>query len=135
MNLEHLSEEEKINRLLSIEDLPEKTVMLDRVQVPVTLKALTGKQVFKIREMCTYRKEKKGKVIENFDEEQFNAALVVAATISPNWGDQKLLAKYKASEAEEVVKRILLAGELASLADIVLELSGFYTDLSEVKNS
>lgn len=135
MSLEHLSEEEKINRLLSIEELPEKTVVLERVQVPVTLRALTGKQVFKIREMCTYRKEKKGKVIENFDEEQFNAALVVAATVSPKWGDEKLLAKYKASDAEEVVKRILLAGELASLADIVLELSGFYTDLSEVKNS
>jgi len=66
--------------------------------------------------------------------EQFNTALIAAATVAPNWGDAKLLAKYNASGPEEVVKRVLLAGELDALGDVVLDLSGFNTELDEVKN-
>ncbi len=133
--LENLSEEQILQRLLDADTVPERTVTLPRLGIPITLRGLTGKQVFSIRERCTERRERRGQVIEKLDEEQFNTALIAAATVKPNWGDPKLLAKYKASGPEEVIKRILLAGELAALGDVVLDLSGFNVELGDtIKN-
>lgn len=130
----NLNEEQILQRLLDADTVPERTVTIPRLGIPVTLRGLTGKQVFSIRERCTERKERRGQVIERLDEEQFNTALIAAATVRPNWGDPKLLAKYKASGPEEVIKRVLLAGELSALGDVVLDLSGFNTALEDVKN-
>ncbi|MFB6364423.1 phage tail assembly chaperone [Paenibacillus ehimensis] len=129
-----MMDEQILQRLLEADRIPEKTVNLSRLGVPVTLRGLTGKQVYLLRERCTERTERKGQTVERLDEEQFNVALIAASTVSPNWGDSRLLAKYQASGAEEVIKRILLAGELSALGDSVLDVSGFNTTLEEVKN-
>lgn len=134
MDIENLSEEQILQRLLDADTIPERTVTIPRLGIPVTLRGLTGKQVFSIQERCTERRERRGQVTERLDEEQFNTALIAAATVKPNWGDPKLLSKFQASGPEEVIKRILLAGELAALGDIVLDLSGFNTELEDVKN-
>lgn len=129
-----MDEEQVLHRLLSADEPPQRTVRLPRLGVPVTLRGLSAKQVFAIRDRCTERHERRGRVTERVDDEQFNAALIAAATVSPNWGDPKLLAKYQASGPEEVVKRVLLAGELWALGEVVLDLSGFNTELEELKN-
>ena len=133
--MDNLNEEQILQRLLDNDIVPERTVKLARLDIPVSLRGLTGKQVYGIRERCTERKERKGRATERLDAEQFNTALIESATIKPNWGDPKLLSKHKASGPEEVIKRILLAGELSALGDIVLDLSGFNTELEDVKNS
>lgn len=136
MDIEKMTEEQVLKRLLEADTLPERTVSIPRLDIPVTLRGLTGKQVFNIRERCTERiKERRGQVSERLDEEQFNVALISVATVKPNWGDPKLLSKFHASGPEEVIKRILLAGELSALGDVVLDLSGFNTSLEDVKNS
>jgi len=129
-----LNEEQILQRLLDADVIPERTVTIPRLSIPVTLRGLTGKQVFSVKERCTERKEHRGQVTERLDEEQFNTALIAAAVVRPNWGDPKLLTKFSASGPEEVIKRVLLAGELAALGDMVLDLSGFNTDLKDVKN-
>lgn len=133
-DIQNMTDEQVLQRLLEADAMPEKTVIIPRLGIPVTLRALTGKQVFSMREQCTERKEKKGKVIEIFDEEQFNVGLISVATVKPNWADPKLLSKFKASGAEEVIKRILMAGELQALGDEVMKLSGYDIDLEDVKN-
>jgi hypothetical protein len=134
MDMEMMTEEQILQRLLDADAVPERTVTIPRLGIPVTLRGLTGKQVYTIRERCTERRERRGQVTERLDEEQFNTALIAAATVKPDWGDAKLLAKYQASGAEEVIKRVLLAGELAALGDAVLDLSGFNIGLDEIKN-
>lgn len=130
-----LTDDEILQKLLDVDTVPERTVSLKRMGIPVTLKGLTGKQVFSIRERCTITvKEKRGRSQRELDEEAFNGALIATATVKPNWGDPKLMAKFHASSAEEVIKRLLLAGEIAQLGDLVLELSEFNTELEEVKN-
>ena len=130
-----LTDEEILQKLLDVDAVPERTVSLKRIGIPVTIKGLTGKQIFSIRERCTITvSEKRGRKHRELDEEAFNSALIAAATVKPNWGDMKLLTKYRASGAEEVVKRLLLAGEMAQLGDLVLEVSEFNTELEEVKN-
>lgn len=134
MDIANLSEEEVLNRLLNADDVPEKTIMISRLGVPVTLKGLTGKQVYTLRRRCTQRVKESGQMVERLDEEEFNVGLIALATVKPNWGDPQLTGKYSASGPEEVIKRILLAGELSSLGDEVLDLSGFNDDLQEIKN-
>ncbi|MBA2943380.1 hypothetical protein HZF08_34480 [Paenibacillus sp. CGMCC 1.16610] len=129
-----LTDEQILQKLLEADQLPEKTVTIARFGIPILLRGLTGKQVFTLRERCTERADRRGVQTDRLDEEQFNVALIFAATVSPNWGDPRLLAKYQASSGEEVIKRILLAGELSALGDEVLDLSGFNTTLDEVKN-
>ena len=134
-SLLELTDEEILQKLLDVDAVPERTVSLKRIGIPVTIKGLTGKQIFSIRERCTITvSEKRGRKHRELDEEAFNSALIAAATVKPNWGDTKLLTKYRASGAEEVVKRLLLAGEMAQLGDLVLEVSEFNTELEEVKN-
>ncbi|SMB97940.1 Phage XkdN-like tail assembly chaperone protein, TAC [Thermanaeromonas toyohensis ToBE] len=129
-----MTEEEILQRLLNADVVPEKTVKLARLGIPVTLRGLTSKQVSMIREQCTERYVQRGQVVTELDNEKFYCSLIAAATVTPNWADPRLLAKYKASGPEEVLKRILLAGELSALADVVLDLSGFNTSLEDVKN-
>ena len=130
-----LTDEEILQKMLDVEAAPERTVALKRIGIPVTLKGLTGKQVFSIRERCMVTVTgKRGQTRRDLDEEAFNGALIAAATVKPAWGDLKLTAKYRASSGEEVVKRMLLAGEIAQLGELVLDLSGFNTELEEVKN-
>lgn len=131
-----MSDDEIINNLLSVETVPARTVALPRLNIPVTIKGLTGKQVYRLREQCTnISKDKKGNITKDMDTEAFNSGLIAAATVKPNWGDERLKAKHKASSAEEVIKRMLLAGEIDSLGDLVLEVSEFNKELEEVKNS
>jgi len=129
-----MTEEEILERLLDADRVPERTVKIERLGIPVTIRGLTGKAVFQIREQCTHRTNKRGQTIETLDEEQFNCRLIAAATVSPKWDHPRLLEKHHASGAEEVVKRVLLAGELAALGDAVLDISGFNEELAEVKN-
>ncbi|TMV48109.1 hypothetical protein FE783_19340 [Paenibacillus mesophilus] len=129
-----MMDDQILQKLLDADKLPEKTVTLSRLGIPIKIRGLTGKQVYMLRERCTERSDRRGQKSERLDEEQFNVALIAAATVSPNWGDSRLLAKYEASGGEEVIKRLLLAGELSALGDEVLDLSGFNTTFDEVKN-
>ncbi|MBB6673020.1 phage tail assembly chaperone [Cohnella nanjingensis] len=134
-NNEMMTEEQVLQKLLEADSVPERAVQLARLGIPVKLRGLTGKEVFNIRERATERKERKGQTIERLDDEAFNVSLIATATVSPNWGDPKLRAKFgSASNAEEVIKRVLLAGELSALGEVVLDLSGFNTELEDVKN-
>jgi hypothetical protein len=131
---EEMTEEEILRKLLAVDDssTPKKKVMLDRLGIPVTLKGLTGKQVFMIQERCTIRNKRTG--VARIDAEDFNCGLISVATVKPNWGAKELLAKFRASGPEEVLKRLLLAGEMSAMGDVVLDLSGYNIDLEDVKN-
>lgn len=129
-----MNEEQILQKLLEADQLPEMTITLPRLGIPVTLRGLTGKQVYYLRDRCTIRSDRRGEPDERLDEETFNVALIHAATVAPNWGDSKLLAKYQASGGEEIVKRVLLAGEMSLLGEAVLELSGFNMTIDDVKN-
>ena len=134
-SVSELTDEEILQKMLDVEAVPERTVLLKRIGIPVTMRGLTGKQVNSIRERCTTTtKDKRGRTSRELDEEAFFSGLITVATLKPNWGDPKMLAKYRASGPEEVVKRLLLAGEINQLGDLVLELSEYNTELEEVKN-
>lgn len=129
-----MTEDEIINKLLEPTEVPERTYMIDRLGIPVTLKGLSEREIQRIRRECTVERKHRGQRTKELNEEEFNAALIEAATVSPNWGDKRLLSSLKLSSGREVIKRRLLAGEMMALADKVMELSGFDDELEEIEN-
>lgn len=129
-----MTEDEIINKLLEPTEVPERTYMIDRIGIPITLKGLSEREIQRIRRECTIERKHRGQRIKELNEEEFNAALIEAATVSPNWSDKRLLSNLKLSSGREVIKRKLLAGEMMALADKVMELSGFDDELEEIDN-
>jgi len=111
---------------------PQKQYLLKRIGIPVTLKGLTNKRVSNIKKECTEIVKRRGKQSKEINEEDFETSLIAASTVKPDWGNTKLMEKYNASRPIEVIKKILLAGEMSLLSDIVLELSGFDDELEVI---
>lgn len=141
--MEQLNEQQILDCLFeTATNLPEETVFIKRLDMRVFLQGLTTSKVDSIRERCTIRKTVKGQTTEKVDTEQFNAALIKEATTSlevkglklNGWGDERLTSRLKLSGGEEVIRRMLLAGELDAVGDKVLEISGFGVDIQDVKN-
>ncbi|MED1851830.1 hypothetical protein P4V33_09210 [Brevibacillus borstelensis] len=150
---EGMTEDQVLDELFeTTKSLPERTVRIERLGLEVTMSGLLAKKVDSIRERCTIRKEKRhGKSTEQFDDEKFNAMLITASTTGlvlkkkagdkvvevklSGWGDERLTSRMRLSGGEEVVRRILLGGELVALGDTVLDLSGYGVELDDVKNS
>lgn len=154
---EGMSEDQILDELFeTTKSLPERTVGISRLGLEITLSGLLAKKIESIRERCTRRKEKRnGKTDVQFDDEKFNALLITSSTtelklrkkvgegdkakeivvkFESGWGDERLTSRMRLSGGEEVVRRMLLGGELAALGDVVLELSGFDVELEDVKN-
>lgn len=133
---ENLTDEQILNRLLQADTAPQKTLLLKRLGVPFTIQALTTKQVYAIRDRCTQTvRGKRGEPDhEELDSKAFTVRLALAGLVKPKFDDPKLTEKYQASGAEEVLQRILLAGELDQIVAEILALSGFDDGLTELKN-
>lgn len=125
--------EDLIERLLEVSvSVPEKKVLLKRLDIPVRLKALSPNEVFDLKRACTYRNSRTG--YEFFEEEKFYLGLIVRGSIEPDWKDKRLLDKFSVPSGEDVVKKLLLYGEVIELANIILELSGINEEVEEIKN-
>lgn len=131
----NMTEEDIINRLMEPTEVPQATYFIERLGIPVTLKGLSEREINRIKKECTYEvKERRGKKTKELDDEEFNAALIEAATVSPNWNNERLLNALKASDGRQVIKKKFLAGETSSMGDKVLELSGFDDDLEKIED-
>ncbi|MMZ67442.1 Phage XkdN-like protein [compost metagenome] len=76
---------------------------------------------------------KKGRKVE-FDAHKFNLQMVINHTIEPNFKHAESIQKMGCSTPEEYVQRVLLAGEITTLATKIQELSGFDIEMPELVN-
>lgn len=139
MNIEkmqNMSEDDVIDALLGEIEIPTKTVVIQRLGIPIKLKALTGKQISKIRKDNTHSEKIKGTKLEKdvFDDENFNAEIIEKSTVSPNWNNEKLKTALKVSNGKEVIKRQLLAGEMDNLIEKIFDLSGYNDEAEDIEN-
>jgi len=142
-----MNEKAILDKLLAASDeqnLPQRTVEIRRIGLSLTMKGLKEDALEKLQKQFTNIERVRGEEIEKLDRKRYNRAVIAAATVAIDgnkevrWDHPELLAKYNASGAEQVIKRVLLSGEIMQLADVVLELSGFYDSVKEVdqvKNS
>lgn len=104
-----------------------------------TIQALTLDETKEIRRNATRIQFNKDHQREDvFDEEEAAIFTILKATIDPDLKDKKLLERYKAPTPKELIKALLLSGEIASLNQEIMQLSGFNSlgeVTEEVKNS
>ena len=112
------------------------TVPIKRLGTDFTIKALTGEDIDKIREQATYPVRNGKKTELKVNEEEVARLLIVKSVVEPNFADASLLAHFGASDEGECVKKALLAGEISSLQNEILLLSGFNDEeeIEEIKN-
>ena len=106
-------------------DLPTATYKIDRLSV------IAGHDVvFKLKALPY------GKVhdIERFTQD-VDVNILLAGCVEPNLKDERLQAKFGGATPADVVKKMLLAGEITDLSQAIEKLSGYRRlTITEVKN-
>jgi hypothetical protein len=125
-----------LHALLSYDKEPEKDVFIKRLGVNFRVRAIDTDEFYRIREQATYTVGKGSKAKTEVREDEVAALIVASGTVDPNFGDKKVLEKFKATDAADAVKKALYIGEITLLQDEILRLSGFDDgeEIEEIKN-
>ncbi len=138
MGYEDMTDAQILEKLLNADEAPapQRTVVIKRLGIPIVLQGISEKRLAALRNKYTYtiRGRRGGQDTKEFDSENFALGLVAACAVKPNFKDEALLNKYKASGPEEVLKNIFLPGELDQLSDIVYDLCGFDESIEEIED-
>ena len=98
------------------------------------LRSITEREWDEIRDQSEIRRNRQQRRARGAEETQMDNALmsrllVKKATINLDWNDSKLRTKFGVQTGEDVIRKLLLYGEIANLAGVVMEISGFDDDL------
>ena len=103
----------------------------------LTIRVITGEQYTSYQQQCIENPNNAKK--RRFNTKRFNELIVVNSLVDPNLKDPEMLKAAKVARPEELLYRCFLAGEINTIAEQVLTLSGFDADveeeMEEVKNS
>ena len=124
---------------------PTEDVWIERLGCYVTVEAIVDSRDYhRLVRRCTIRRGVRGREREQFDGARMYRLLVSEYTVNPplnprRGGDdgkafEAMAEKYGTSEPEELVRRSLYIGEIDSLAETILVLSGFSTDMDDAGN-
>lgn len=109
----------------------------DGKPVPFIIRPVTQEENEEI--MRKYRKKDKKTSNDTFDQIGYSHELTAAAVVYPNLEDAELQKAYGVLGANKLLKKMLLIGEFATLAEEVRDLSGLEEetneDIDEAKNS
>lgn len=97
------------------------------------LRAISEDENDELRNASTKRvKGKNGMQVPETDYAAYLGRLVASCVVYPNLNDTSLQTSYGVKGAPALVRKMLLAGEFATLAAKVQEVNGFDRDLSEM---
>lgn len=131
-----------VDKLLQLDagklKMPEKEIEIERLskllgeKIVFKIKAIDGAKYADIQRMAVdYDSMGKIKDIDNF---KLQVLTVIEGTIDPNFKNKQLLEHYSCTTPEDLVRKLLLAGEIVDLANEIAALSGFETELEDIKN-
>lgn len=118
-----------------IDNLTEEVIVSPRFKdaegnvLKFKVKAMNSREFEEIRKAATVIR--KGRKVE-FDSQVFNLKIVVNHTLNPNFKDAESLQMLGVTTPDEYVQRVLLAGEIATLANKITELSGFDVEMEDL---
>lgn len=103
----------------------------DRIPQLFTIKAMDNETYATLQKQHS-KIFRKGKM--SFDGQGFNIGLILECCIKPNFKSAEFVKKAGCVTPEQVVKKLLLPGEIVNLAAYIQELSGFDKDTEELKD-
>jgi hypothetical protein len=71
------------------------------------------------------RQRRAGEATKEINPEKFLRLIVARGVVDPAFDHPQLLQKHQVMTAEQVVQRVLLPGEVAKVAELIMDLSGF----------
>ena len=88
------------------------------------------------KEYASYQKQalkvsNKGK--SEFDLARYYELIVINQTLDPNFKDAEAISKASCARPEEFLNKVMLAGEIDTLADKIIKASGFNVDVEELR--
>lgn len=102
---------------------------------PITIKPISGTDFKELQRIST--------VIvggnKEMDAGKFNEQVILKCVTNPNLRDTEMMQAVGAKTAQEVIYKVFLAGEIASIVSAIMDISGFNSDINDkveqVKNS
>lgn len=103
---------------------------------PFVVKSITEAENKAIRKTCqkvNFDKKTRQKQIDT-DTDLYNARLVIACCLDPNFKDAELQEKHGVRGAEDLINKILNPGQYTDLLLAVQEINGFTDDVNELRD-
>lgn len=122
-----MNELEQFLSLPDIDSLTKEIVVSERIG-KVTIKAMNTDEYKDCMNKCKSKTTKKG---TDFDIAKFNLLVTTSQTVKPDFNNAEFLHKTNCASGTEFVRKKLLVGEIATIANEVLKLSGFDSDINE----
>lgn len=119
-----------------------KEVKFSRFRSPFVIKALTAEKNSSLQKQATKRVQdrKTRQMITEMNQDKYIDLLIEASVVSPDLNSEELQKSWGClADPAGLLKKMLLAGEYADLADQIQELSGFDSEdidtlVDEAKN-
>lgn len=104
-----------------------------RLNTEFTVRALDSHEFTSIQERATRftRNKRTGRMDRDIDATVMSLLTIATGSVNPNFADAALLKRYPNKQAHEIVSASLLPGEVDSLANKIMILSGFSEELEE----
>lgn len=99
--------------------------------VPFVIKAITQEENKQLLKKYTKKEKKNGQVIEKFDRAAYVTAMVTYAVVIPDLKNAELQKAYGVLGEDNLIQKMLLMGEFATLSEEVQILSGIDVDINE----
>lgn len=116
-----------------VDNISEEIILSKRLKdVKFKIRPMTGSEHQRYTNMCITNANNPKK--RNFDLTKFQSLVVVNHTVEPNFKDAEWLATAKIADKDpmKLVSKVLLAGEIETLSEKILALSGFSEDIDEL---
>lgn len=105
----------------------------DGKPVPWKLRSMTEEENESIRKSATKRVQaKRGMATQETDPTEYMVKLAVASVVYPNLKDAELQKSYGVMGSENLLRKMLLAGEYAALIEKIQELNAFDKNMNEL---
>lgn len=103
--------------------------------IPFKIRSLTQEENENLAKQSTHKVKANGRTVEKLDATEFTRRIVVAGTVEPDFSSKEMCDNCGVLDPLCVPAKMLLAGEFSRLAQEIMELSGFETDIfEEAKN-
>lgn len=118
-------------------EIVEEVVVSERFKekgkpIPWKLRSMTEGENEAIRKSAQRKVKDKGVVTTETNTDEYLAKLAVASVVYPDLKDAELQKSYGVVGADQLIKRMLLPGEYATLIQKVQEINGFDKDINEL---
>lgn len=122
-----------LHAFLSYDKEPEKEVYIKRYGVNFKVKPITNDEYYDLRERASYSVGKGSNQTTEVNERELDALLVAEGLVDPDFSKSEVLAKHNAMDAADVVGKALYVGEIKTLQEAILRLSGFDDGEEEIE--